>query len=54
VLSREPAVDPDELRRTQHKAAPLEAADDLAGEAAPDRVRLDEHECPLRCHGARV
>src|SRR6185437_16668185 len=42
----------DEARGTQHEAAPLEAREDLAGEAARDRVRLREDQSALDGHAA--
>ena len=47
VLSRELRDDRQEPRAAQLEAAALEARHDLAGEAAPDGVGLDQDECGL-------
>src|SRR6187401_425290 len=46
VLFGELAVDGEELGGAHLQPAPLEAAEDLAGERALDRVGLDQDECP--------
>src|SRR5207302_4379679 len=45
------AVDLEELSPADDEAAPLEASEDLAGQAAPHRVRLDQDEGPLGGQG---
>ena len=54
VLARERLRDLEQPRAAQVVAAPLEARDDLAAEAPPDAVRLDEHECGLHRHGGEM
>lgn len=54
VLARKRPGDLEQTCAAQLVAAPLEARDDLAAEAAPDAVRLDEHECGLHRHGGEI
>ena len=48
VLLRELAINSQELCRAQLEPALLETLEDLAGELAPDSVRLDQNEGRLR------
>ena len=54
VIPRERLRDPEEARGSEVVAALLEARDDLAAEAAPDAVRLHEHERGLDRHGGEL
>ena len=48
--SRQLLVYLNQLGASKHQSPALEAGDDLAAEAAPDRVGLDQYECPLNSH----
>src|SRR5581483_1636072 len=54
VALSEVARDLHEPRRAEDEPAPLEPRDDLAGQRAPHRVGLDQHERPLHRHGGAV
>src|SRR5207249_4551557 len=53
LLGKAPPHD-QELRTAYRQSPALQPAEDLAGQAAPHRVRLDEDECPLRGHGSGI
>ena len=54
VLLGQPAVDGEQPGGTHGEAAGLEAAEDLAGKAALDGIRLDQDESALDRHRGRV
>src|SRR5256885_5026320 len=54
LLLGQRAVDLDEPRLPQHQPALLETAEDLAGEPARHRVRLDQDQSPLDRQTAQI
>ncbi|CAB4879741.1 unannotated protein [freshwater metagenome] len=52
VLLGERAIGGHELQRSEPEALALEAGDDLTGEVACERIRLDQDEGPV--HGVSV
>ena len=50
VSGRQLFVYLNQLGAPKHQTPALESSDDLAAEAAPNRIGLDQYECPLNSH----